>query len=197
MDFLGKNTSWAGLIILLNLLAACQQTYIPKEHGFPRIDMPDPTYVPYDQEHPFRFEVSAFAKAYNDTDRLAEPHWVNIRYPSLGAEVQLTYKNFKGNIAQLNEHIEDARKLVNKHNIKAYGIEETSIKTAQGQRAYLFALTGQVPTQFQFYTTDSIQHYLRGALYFRTATHNDSLAPAIKYISNDMLHLVSTLQWKN
>lgn len=197
MDFLGKNKSWATPIIFCIILSACQQTYIPKEHGFPRIDMPDPVYVPYDQDHPFRFEISKYAMAYNDTERLAEPHWVNIRYPSLGAEVQLTYKNFKGNIALLNEHIEDARKLVNKHNIKAYGIEETSIKTAQGQRAYLFALTGQVPTQFQFYTTDSLQHYLRGALYFRTATHNDSLAPAIKYISNDMLHLVSTLQWKN
>lgn len=198
MDFHWKKWSiWILTLLNMGWLSSCQETYYPKEHGFPRFDLPEPVYGIYNENHPFSFEVSKYAIAYNDSDRLAEPHWVNIKYPFLQAEVQLTYKNFKGNMTLLNNHIEDARKLVNKHNIKAYGIEETRIKTAQGQWAYLFALTGQVPTQFQFYTTDSLQHYLRGALYFRTATHNDSLAPAIKYISNDMLHLVSTLQWKN
>lgn len=185
------------LVLGLVFTTACEETYYPKEHGFPRMDLPEPAYVSYGDNHPFQFDVSKYAIAYNDTDRMAEPHWVNIKYPSLQAEVQLTYKNFHGDMKILNEHIEDARKLVNKHNIKAYGIEEIRIKTAQGQWAYLFALTGQVPTQFQFYTTDSLNNYLRGALYFQTATENDSLAPAIKYISNDMLRLVSTLKWKD
>lgn len=187
-----QNLLLGGFLILIS----CQETYFPKEHGFPRMDLPAPEYQPYTSGHPFEFEISKYAICYDDSSRLAEPHWINIKYPGLGAEVQLTYKNFKGDLKMLNEHIEDARKLVNKHNIKAYGIEETRIKTAQGQWAYLFALNGQVPTQLQFYTTDSLNNYLRGALYFRTATHNDSLAPAIKYISNDMLHLISTLHWK-
>jgi gliding motility-associated lipoprotein GldD len=109
----------------------------------------------------------------------------------------LTYKDLGGDMKLLNEYIEDSRKLINKHNVKAYGIEETKMKTASGQEAFIFSLTGQVPTQFQFYTTDSSRNFIRGALYFQTATANDSLAPAIKYISQDMLHLINTLKWKN
>jgi len=177
--------------------SSCQETFQPKERGYPRFDLPKPKYVLFDQGHPFQFEVSDQAIAYTDSARLAEKHWVNIKYPALAAEVQLTYKDIGGDMKLLNEYIEDSRTLINKHNVKAYGIEETKMKTANGQVAFVFSLTGQVPTQFQFYTTDSSRNFIRGALYFQTATENDSLAPAIKYISHDMLHLLNTLKWKN
>lgn len=185
------------LFALLLLAAGCQESYTPKERGYPRFDLPKPRYSVFDQHHPYVFEVSDQAIAYNDSSRLTEPHWVNIKYPALSAEVQLTYKDFGGDSRKLNELVEDARTLINKHNIKAYGIQESVITAGTGNPAFLFSLTGQVPTQFQFYTTDSSRHFLRGALYFRTATENDSLAPAIAYISNDMLHLLKTLKWKN
>lgn len=184
-------------VFLLLLVAGCQESYTPKERGYPRFDLPKPRYSVFDQGHPFVFEVSDQAIAYNDSSRLTEPHWVNIKYPALSAEVQLTYKDFAGDQKKLNELVEDARTLINKHNIKAYGIQESVITSGAGNPAFLFSLTGQVPTQFQFYTTDSSRHFLRGALYFRTATENDSLAPAIAYISNDMLHLLRSLKWKN
>jgi gliding motility-associated lipoprotein GldD len=188
-----KLTAFSLLIVLIS----CRESYRPRERAYPRFDLPEPRYHVYDENHPFLFEASDFAIVYNDSDRLTEPHWVNIKYPGLKAEVQLTYKALNGDMKLLNEHIEDARKLTNKHNIKAYGIEESKIRTAAGQDAYVFALTGQVPTQFQFYTTDSSRHFLRGALYFRIATANDSLAPAIRYISQDMIHLLNTLKWKD
>jgi gliding motility-associated lipoprotein GldD len=184
-------------LLALLFLISCEQSYRPRERAYPRFDLPEPVYVLYNENHPFSFETSKYAIVYNDSDRLTEPHWVNIRYPLLSAEVQLTYKALKGNRTLLNEYTEDARKLINKHNVKAYGIEESKIRTASGQDAFVFSLTGQVPTQFQFYTTDSSRHFLRGALYFRIATANDSLAPAIRYISKDMIHLLNTLKWKD
>jgi gliding motility-associated lipoprotein GldD len=57
-------------------------------------------------------------------------------------------------------------------------------------------LSGEVPTQFQFFVTDSTDHFLRGALYFNTAMKNDSLAPVIEYIKVDMIHLINTLEFK-
>jgi gliding motility-associated lipoprotein GldD len=176
---------------------SCETVWQPKERGYDRFDLPEPKYRIYDAGHPFVFEVSESARACPDSSRLTEPHWVNIKYPFLNAEVRLTYKPLDQDLKKLNQHIEDARKLVNKHNVKAYGIEETKIKNASGQTAIVFGLTGQVPTQFQFYTTDSSRHFLRGALYFQTATENDSLAPAIEYISRDMLHMLKTLKWKD
>ena len=57
-------------------------------------------------------------------------------------------------------------------------------------------LSGQVPSQVQFYVTDTKQHFLRGALYFTTATQNEYLAPIIAFIQEDILHLLHTLAWK-
>jgi gliding motility-associated lipoprotein GldD len=63
--------------------------------------------------------------------------------------------------------------------------------------ATVFELSGQVPTQIQFYVTDSTKHFIRGALYFETASKNDSLLPVIKYIGNDIVKMLKTLKFKN
>ena len=57
-------------------------------------------------------------------------------------------------------------------------------------------LYGDVPSQFQFVCTDSVNNFLRGALYFNTKVKNDSLAPAIDYVKSDIIHLLNTLEWK-
>ena len=83
-----------------------------------------------------------------------------------------------------------------KHNVKAYGIEESLIRIPNGQIASVTELEGEVPTQFQFFTSDSTHHFFRGALYFNTATQNDSLAPIIEFIKKDMIHLLNSFEWK-
>lgn len=117
-------------------------------------------------------------------------------YPRFKANVQLTYRTINHNQKTFNTLIEDARRLTSKHQIKAEGITEALIKTPSGKTANLFELSGEVPSQFQFYVTDSTQHFFRGALYFRTATANDSLAPVIEYIKKDVIHLLNTLEWR-
>ena len=54
-----------------------------------------------------------------------------------------------------NKMMEDARKLTGKHEIKATAIDERILKTPSGLKASVFELSGEVPSQFQFYTTDS------------------------------------------
>jgi hypothetical protein len=100
--------------LALLFLLACEQSYRPRERAYPRFELPKPEYRLYDENHPYSFEASRFAIVYNDSDRLTEPHWINIRYPKLSAEVQITYKALNGDMKLLNEHIEDARKLINK-----------------------------------------------------------------------------------
>ncbi|GAB3822982.1 gliding motility lipoprotein GldD [Pontibacter rugosus] len=179
-------------------VASCSAEYTPKPKGYNRIDLPSQTYRQLQEEHPYTFEISEHAKVRPDSSGIAQPHWINIIYPSLGANVQLTYKDLSdGNDKMLNNLVEDARKLTSKHQIKAYAIEETEIKTPAGDVAAVFELEGEVPSQFQFYVTDSTEHFLRGALYFRTATQNDSLAPVIEFVKKDIVHLLNTLKWKN
>ncbi|MFZ9504611.1 MAG: hypothetical protein ACO263_08580 [Cyclobacteriaceae bacterium] len=58
-------------------------------------------------------------------------------------------------------------------------------------------VSGEVPSQFQFTVTDSTKNFLRGAVYFFTKVHNDSLAPAIDYVKKDAMHLINSLRWKD
>ena len=183
---------WIGLAVSV---VACGAEYTPKPKGYNRIDLPAQTYQQLQEEHPYTFEFSQHAKIRPDSSSIAQPHWINVLYPRLGANVQLTYKDINNNDKMLNDLIEDARKLTGKHQIKAYSIEETEVKTPSGAVASIFELEGEVPSQFQFYVTDSTKHFLRGALYFRTATQNDSLAPVIEFVKKDIIHMLNTLKW--
>ncbi|MEZ0538518.1 gliding motility lipoprotein GldD [Fibrella arboris] len=182
-------------------LAACtsssdQANYVPKPKGYPRIDLPAAAYVASPPGHPYQFDVNRMARVLPDTFKNAEPHWIFVYYPTLKATVQITYKPVMNDVNRLRGLLADAYKLTAKHNVKASMIEQKQVRLKNGLAASLITLEGEVPSQFQFVTTDSTRHFLRGALYFNTATANDSLAPVIQYVRADMMQLLNTLKWK-
>lgn len=164
--------------------------------GFNRIDLPEHSYTQLPDSFPYSFEYSEHANILPDSSYLREPYWCILFYPELVAEVHVTYKPLYNNMDSLKAIIDDAYKLTAKHQIKAYAIDESIIKTETGKIVSLSEIKGDVPSQFQFYTTDSTTHFLRGALYFRTSTSNDSLAPVIDYVKTDILHALNTLEWQ-
>lgn len=185
------------LLGLLGLLvAACGQDYSPKPKGFPRIDLPAHAYRPLGNGYPYFFEYSKYAVIKPDTFRKAEPYWIFVDYPSLRANIQLTYKPVLNDPARLRGFISDAYKLSAKHQEKAYAIGDKLTTTPTGKTVVFVEIAGDVPSHYQFFTSDSTTHYLRGALYLRTATENDSLAPIVEYLKKDVEHLVNTLQWR-
>ena len=190
------------LSIACCLLLSCgkkgdNQDFMPKPKGYNRIDLPMTSYRQMTENHPFSFQYSNNAVLKPDTVRWAEPHWMYVYYPKFKAMIQLTYKPLNGDKAKLAKLIDDAYKLAAKHNAKAYSIQDLVLKTPSGKTAMLMELEGEVPTYLQFYTTDSTQHYLRGALYFNTSLKSDSLAPVIEYLKKDVIKLLNTLEWKN
>lgn len=188
------------VIIGCCLLTACgsgeQSDYVPKPKGYNRISLPAQNYQSLGEDHPYSFEYSTAAVILPDTYALAEKHWIYIYYPRFNANIQLTYKPVQNSTTRLKGFIDDAYRLAGKHHIRASSVQEQTIKTKSGQTATLFRLEGDVPSPFQFYTTDSTTHYLRGAIYFPTATKNDSLAPIINFIEKDALRLLNTLKWR-
>lgn len=182
------------------ILASCgsdsSDNYVPKPKGFPRFDLPAPNYKLLEPTHPYQFEYNAIARILPDTFARSEPDWIFINYPTYHASVQLTYKPVLKDMKRLRAMLEDAYKLAARHNIKASAIEQRTIRLKSGLEASVIDLSGEVPSQVQFVTTDSTTHYLRGALYFNTATENDSLQPVIQYIRKDILHLLNTLTWR-
>lgn len=97
----------------------------------------------------------------------------------------------------LEKLIKDSYKLTFKHTIRADYIDETIVRGKNARVAgMLYDVGGNAASGVQFYVTDSSHHFLRGSLYFNAAPNIDSLAPAIDYFRNDVLHLIETLSWK-
>lgn len=188
----------SGIILCLSILGACsseERQFVPKPKGYNRIDLPKQDYQKLAEKHPYSFEHSIHSKILPDTSGIAEPHWIHVFYPKFRADVQLTYKSVAANPSFFDDFIDDSHRLISKHFIKAYAVEDNILKTPSGKTAVVYELEGEVPSQFQFYISDSTNHFLRGALYFRTATKNDSLAPVIEFIKKDIIHMLNTMDW--
>ena len=184
------------IVINLMYLTACNSDFMPKPKGFNRIVLPKNEFQALPDTFPYQFEYSTHAKILKDSSWIAEPFWIDLYYPEFEASIQVSYKPVKNSEELLREYLVTAYKLTSKHQVKAYAIDEAVIETKLGKTAVLAKLSGEVPSQYQFFTTDSIHHFLRGALYFNTATQNDSLAPVIDFIRDDIVHLLNTLQWQ-
>lgn len=185
------------LVIYVVCVTGCKEKeFVPKMRGYHLIELPDHQYQKLVSNHPYEFEYSKYATIEVDTTGLYEPHWINLNYKDFGATVQLTYKDLNNSKLRYAEMVDDAIKLANKHQVKAYSIEEVQVKSPEGKTFFVYELAGDVPSQFQFYATDTTKHFLRGALYFKTATRNDSLSPVIEYIKIDVIQALNTLKWK-
>lgn len=190
-----KNT-WIKTILVLLLIGtmACESDYVPKPKGYNRFILPDHIYQPLPDTLPYYFEYSKHAKLLKDSSWISDRYWVEIYYPEFKADVHITYKVVHS-FDSLKEYLNDAYFLTAKHQIKASGIDETIAKTPSGKTVVYAELSGEVPSQFQFFSTDSTKHFLRGALYFNTTVQNDSLKPAIDFVKVDIVHMMNTLKW--
>lgn len=178
------------------LFFSCSANYQPKPKGFNRLILPEEKYQALPDTLPYQFQYSTAAKLLRDTSWISEKHWVEIYYPTLKANIHITYKRVDNKEKLLKEFLNDAYNLTSKQQIKAYGIDEIKIVTPKGKTALVAEISGEVPSQFQFTMTDSSKNFLRGALYFNTRVQNDSLAPAIEFMKKEVMHLINTLDWK-
>ncbi len=180
---------------ILLVIASCSGDYTPKPRGYFRIDLPKHEYQLFDSAFPYAFEYPVYAVIRGDSSRLAEPYWINVLYPGLHAELHMSYKVIHKNLPQ---YLEDSRTLVNKHIQKAHAITQQEYLNPE---ARVFGLTYSIKgsdaaSPYQFYLTDSTHNFVRGALYFNLVPNNDSLAPVIDFLKEDIRHMILTFRWK-
>ncbi|TSA30583.1 MAG: gliding motility lipoprotein GldD [Bacteroidetes bacterium] len=182
-------------IFLTLLLLGCNSDYTPKPRGYFRIDLPSHEYQQFDTTFPFSFEVPIYATTFPDTSGLAEPYWINVGYPAFRAQLHISYKEIHHNLSQ---YLEDSRTLVNKHIPKANAITQQEFLNPEAEVYGLtFSIRGtEAASPYQFYLTDSLTRFVRGALYFNIVPNNDSLAPVIDFLRQDIDHMISTFRWK-
>lgn len=176
------------------MLIGCQSAPIPKPRGYFRLEFPEKQYRVLDSTFPYRFSYPTYGYIVKDKYSASEKYWINIEFPRYKAKIHISYKEVHGNIDTL---IEDIRTLAYKHTIKADAINEKLFSNPE-KKVYgiLYDIRGNAASSFQFYVTDSVKHFLRGALYFSVHPNKDSLAPAIEFFGKDMTYLIETLEWK-
>lgn len=183
------------IFLIINQMACRDDDYYPKPRGYFRIETPQKGYQKLDSSLVFAFEYPEYAKLEQDMLTKRHHNWVNIRFPDFKGTVHLSYKQVNGNLAK---YIDDSHELVNKHIPKANSIKtRTFVNDTNHVYGLVYEIKGTgAATPVQFYLTDSTSHFVRGSLYFDASPNNDSLAPVINFLEQDIDHLIESFRWK-
>ncbi|MEP6928052.1 MAG: hypothetical protein ABI834_10465 [Ginsengibacter sp.] len=208
-----------GLLLFFVLLTGCNSTYTSKKKGYYKIDFPKRQYIKFDNPgFPYSFEYPIYASVVKDSSysRISaeDPYSVNIEFPSFNGKIFISYKNIGGesiykvknadgkyrdsigkNIFQ--KMVNDSYNLTYKNDIKAGSIEDSVMHTPNNITGIFFRLSGSVATAKQFFLSDTLHNFLRGALYFNATPNEDSLRPVNDFLQEDMKHIINTLEWKS
>jgi gliding motility-associated lipoprotein GldD len=184
---------------IILLFSACKDHYTPKPKGYFRIEFPKKSYTSFNEKgFPYHFEIPAYSEIGKMTNRGSGLFDITITVPRYKADIHLTYKEIlqKKRTENLDTLMEDARTLAYKHAIKADAIDErVFMNPASKVYGTIYLIRGNVASPMQFYLTDSIRHFLRGAFYIREIPNTDSLKPVIGFIESDIIHMIETTTW--
>ena len=179
------------ILTLAVLLFACGKRQNPKPYEYFRIDLPEHEYVKMSQRE-YDFQMSKYAEL---TPYEGQVEGINIDYKAINGRIHLSYLPLDVDTFQVVS--EECRTLAYKHSIKANAIIENYYSN-DTTKVYgvLYKITGNAASPIQFFITDSVKHFLRGALYFNNLPNYDSISPVADYINQDIIYLIETLRWK-
>lgn len=204
------------LLILISAVS-CNSDYTPRPRGYFAVDFPKHEYRLFNESnYPYSFEYPVYSSVVKDSsffdDNPDNPYWINIDFPRFNARIYLSYKTVGGRsvykvktdngykdssaINTFENLREEAYKITYKHTSRASSIEDSVFRTPNNIEGVFFSIGGNAATGKQFYATDSVKHFLRGALYFNATPNEDSLNIVYNFIEKDMQQLVNTLKWK-
>ena len=193
-----------GLVGVVVLVGCDEETsMLPKPVAYPRVIYPVRTSeVPFAvQVCPFEFTLPDYIDVVRDTTYFeaapVHPCWFDLVTPALNGRVHFSYYPV-ASFADFEKLRDDAFDLAGKHNIVADYIDEVAITRDDADVfGFAFSLEGDVASPFQFYVTDSTQHFLRGSMYVNAKAQADSLAPVYDFMRDDLLEVIESLTWKS
>jgi gliding motility-associated lipoprotein GldD len=207
MEFKIKTDMRKTLLLLpvLLMLAACSgnHDYSPKPRGYFRIVFPQKEYQEYNGPYPFTFIYPKYAVIEKDSTPQTRvkklinmKYLLNMQFPQFGGTLHLSYESITSKKV-FDELTEDARTFAFKHTVKATSIDQSVIHNAD-RKIYgiYYTIEGNAASSVQFYITDSVKNYMRGALYFNTTPRIDSLQPVLKFVKKDIDTMIKTFRWK-
>lgn len=183
------------VIVLIVILAACTEpTYTPKPPTYLRLELPEPSYVEYEDDCSFTFDVSKLYTVENAPDQTEGTCHKRINLGPLNGMAYIRYWEMTEPLAY---YVNSANDEIDKHKIKADNIVNENILRPK-DRVYgtFFELQGDVATPFQFYLTDSTSKFLYCEVLFNSTPNYDSLRPTLDYLKRDLDEFMNTVKWK-
>ena len=183
--------------VLLAFSACNNNNYAPKPRGYFHIDFPKKAYQHYDGGCAFSFDYPMYASLNPDSSKDTQPCWNNLSFPQFNARLHLTYYDVSSK-KEYEGLVEDARTFAFKHTVKANAIDQKLINYPE-KKVYgiYYAIEGNTASSVQFFLTDSVKHYFRGALYFNERPQYDSIQPVVTFIKKDIDRMINSFKWKN
>mgnify|MGYP004056985989 FL=1 len=171
----------------------CREAIVPKPNAFLSLKYPEAFYQKIALDQPFKFDKNKLAVVegiqYKESSQS-----LNLNYPLLKAKLYLSYHPLNENLAR---YVSETEFTTKNHAKVAHQVTEQKFENLRTNIfGKMYELTGPVASQCQFYVTDSSQHFLTGALYFKVKPNYDSILPAVRYLQKDMIRLVESLEWK-
>jgi gliding motility-associated lipoprotein GldD len=180
-------------VLFFIFISSCSSDYSPKPRAYFHIDLPEPVYssVP---SFPFNFSISNQAKIEN-LKNSTQKIWFNLNYPRLRAQIYCSY--FLINKQNFQTIAEENQKLAYIHEIKTDRIRKYIFNNPpENVYGIVYEIEGNTASPLQFVLTDSVRSFFRGALYFNVESNQDSIAPVLAYINNDIQILLESFRWK-
>ncbi len=166
-----------------------EENVLPKPKAMLRLEYQRPVADSIQTDY-FIFEVNKAARVDKKNSRS-----IVVEYPEMKAAIFLSYRGVNND---LNKLMRDAHKLSGEHAAKADGIQQRVFENAENKvYGAFYEVSGDAASQAQFFVTDSLNHFVTGALYFKTKPNYDSIYPAAKYLQNDMGRIMESLRWKD
>lgn len=205
-------------ILFIFVIFSCNSVYTAKPRGFFKIAFPEHQYQVFDKAgYPYKFEYPVYASVLQDSSFFDEhpenPFWINIDFPQFHGKIYVSYIEIGGKSRfkvrgkngsyvdsigtnTFDNLIRSSYALTYKHSSKASSIKDSAFTTANNVEGIYFIIGGNAATANQFLVTDSVKHFLRGALYFDATPNADSLNIVNNFLQQDMKHLINSLTWK-
>ncbi len=187
-----KNYLWSVMLLLIMLSVSCtqKQKNIPKPPTYLRVELPAKTYETYRDDCGYEFLSPNYFKvgsvAPNNCNR-------DIVFTGLNGALHLSVIEMDTN---LSAYVDYAIDKVDEHKIKATAIHDYTIQSEDGTfGGTLFELQGNVASPFQFYTTDSLNHFIGGVVYFNTRPNYDSIRPVLDFVKEDLEKFMESIRW--
>lgn len=177
------------IVFFILFFFSCNSDYTPKPKAFFKLNLPQKEYSILEANCPFLFKFPIYSNVVFEENSC----FMNLVFTEQDAVLYLSYFHLNNN---LESHTKRANELAYHYNLKATNIKEKLYNNdSLSVYGVLYDYHGITAASTQFYLTDSLNHFFRGALYFNKEI-TDSILPTNLFLKYDIKYLIESFRWR-